>query len=195
MRLVEDLLRLPVFDGENKRLGSLYDISVTRSPDYPCANSIAVMVDETETIANYRLLEPAHDVIVVVSWEEVASFSADRISLRSPWDQLPFYVWGKDDIFLRRDLLNVQIVDKDGHRVQRVDDLILEERQDQLFLAGIHIGFGGRLKRLNLARAAQHLLKTLGIKMHGHMLPWTSVENYGLEFKEIKLNVGVKKIR
>ena len=59
MRLVEDLLRLPVFDGENKRLGSLYDISVTRSPDCPRANSIAVMVDETETIANYRLLEPA----------------------------------------------------------------------------------------------------------------------------------------
>lgn len=193
MRLVEDVLKLPVFDSQEKRIGNLYDISVTRSPDYPRANSIAVKIDEVETIGNYRLLEPAHDVVVAVSWDQVASFGPEKVKLASPWEELPLYAWGKDDIFLRRDILNVQVVDRHGHRVQRVDDLILEMREGHLLLAGIYIGFGARLERLNLARAAQHLLKTLGVRTHGHMLPWTSVESYGPELEEIRLNVGVDK--
>ena len=191
MRLMEDLIKLPVFDGDDKRIGSLHDISVVRTPEYPRANSIAVELDEVQIIGNYRLLEPAQDVVVAVSWGEVSSLGSEKVRLRSSWEELSLYQWGKEDIFLRRDILNVQVVDKHGHRVQRVDDLILEIREGGLLLAGIYIGFGARLKRLNLVRPAQHLLKTLGIRMHGHMIPWTSVESYGPELEEIRLNVGV----
>lgn len=192
MRFAENLLKLPVFDNQNTRIGHLHDLGIQRLKGYPKVNCLALMIYELEYIADYKLLEPAHNIVLAVSWEEVAKITSDGIWLKRLWNETTHYAWSKEEVFLGRDLLNVQIVDSDGHRIQRVDDLILELKDNNLLLAGIYVGFGSRLDQLNLAKASQHLLKALGIKAHEHILPWTSVETFGSDYDEIRLNVGGK---
>ncbi len=192
MRFTEKLIRLPIFDNQNDRIGHVHDLGIQRSPGYPKINCLAIMLYEVENIAGYTLLEAAQNIVVAVSWEEVAKLTSEDLLLKKPWNKTKLYTWSKEEVFLGRDLLNVQVVDNKGYRIQRVDDLILELRDTNLFLAGIYTGVGSRLSRFNLAKASEHLLKTFDIKIHEHLIPWTSVKTYGPEYDEITLNVGVK---
>lgn len=56
-----------------------------------------------------------------------------------------------DEILLRRDVLDTQIVDVVGQRLARVADVVLgRTREGRLELLGVEVGFGGVLRRLGL---------------------------------------------
>lgn len=192
MRFVEDLFKLPVYDENDEKVGHLVDLAVTKGGLYPKVSALAVQICETDKIGPYELLEPVKDITLVIPWEQIKKLDKFSLKLKTAPRHLKLYDFKKNDVFLDRDLLDNQIVDRAGHKIQRVDDLILEPKERDLLLAGIYVGFGGMLDRLGLDKAAEHLLEKLGLKMHEHMLPWTTVAEYGQEHEQIKLKVGAR---
>lgn len=97
-----------------------------------------------------------------VEWSDVASYGPEGIRLRadatpvSSGDGPPSL--DDDEVLLGRDVLDTQIIDVDGHRVERVGDVLLA-RVGDLGLEAIAVDVGRRpvLRRLGLHRMAERL--------------------------------------
>lgn len=64
---------------------------------------------------------------------------------------------GFNEILLRRDVLDTQVVDLVGQRLARVADVVLAlTAAGRLELIGVEVGFGAVLRRLGLRRLAAH---------------------------------------
>jgi hypothetical protein len=62
---------------------------------------------------------------------------------------------GADRLLLRRHVLDSQVIDLAGKRLVRVGDVLLDECDGHLILAGVEVGLAPVLRRLGLARFSQ----------------------------------------
>ena len=75
----------------------------------------------------------------------------------------PDYQPTENDIFLSRDVLDKQIIDTNGARVVRVNDLELVRVNGTLYVGNVDIGMLGILRRLGVAKATRRLTSSAGI--------------------------------
>jgi Mg2+ transporter MgtE len=80
------------------------------------------------------------------------------------------------DLYLARDILDKQIIDIDGVRVVRVNDLELSRVNGHMYVANVDIGGLGLLRRLGLAKAAQRFARRLGRQVPSGVISWDDVE-------------------
>src|SRR5918911_1195151 len=93
-----------------------------------------------------------------------------------------------DEIRLAKDLMDKQIVDIDGRKVVRVNDLRLDESDIGLRLVAVDVGAAGLLRRL--APRAQQLLATkLNVPISERYIDWEDVDPVETSIASIKLRV------
>src|SRR4051812_46315377 len=109
------LMGRSVCDATGQRLGKLVDLVVPAATDYPPIQALAVQ--ERHGRDGSR-----HDA-TLVPWAAVAALDEDTIRLTDAWETLPAYETGDQELFLGRQVLDRQIIDINGHRVVRVNDL------------------------------------------------------------------------
>lgn len=76
-----------------------------------------------------------------------------------------------DLMFLRKLVLDNQIIDVNGRKVVRVNDIRLVLLSSGFFVAAVDIGMEGLLRRLGMAK----LLKGMGLKVPGKLMLWNDV--------------------
>ncbi len=103
----------------------------------------------------------SHAPDLLVPWTECAGFGPAGMRLSESAGLESFSTAAVDDalehdeLLLRRDVLDTQIVDVVGRRLARVADVLLARTADKrLELVGVEVGFGGVLRRLGLRRLA-----------------------------------------
>ncbi len=113
---------------------------------------------------------------------EVAYIPADQISslfptinLTVPQPNLRSYEPTGDELRLIEQVLDRQIVDTEGRRVVRVNDLQLMRIRDQFCLTGVDVGVQGLLRRLGLIKPVQGIANALGRSMPSSVIPWEDV--------------------
>ncbi len=115
------------------------------------------------------------------------------ITLNVPQTEVtPFEPQG-DELWLIDRVLDRQIVDIDGRRVVRVNDLQLMRVQDQFCLTGVDVGAHGLLRRLGLHKAAEALAGALGRSLGSGVIPWEDVAPLQPE-EPLRLQVSRDKI-
>lgn len=106
--------------------------------------------------------------VLVLPWTE-ATFHTDGVSLGVDAGQLSRFEVGMptdalaaDEILLKRDVLDTQIVDVVGQRLTRVADVLLARTpQGRWEALGVDVGFGGVLRRLRLGGARTDAVSAL----------------------------------
>jgi CBS domain-containing protein len=86
-----------------------------------------------------------------VPYSFVESMSRGQIDLKTLSAKIPLVEEASDWVYLSRDVLDQQIVDVEGARVVRVNDLRIGQFEKQTCVLGIDISFKGLLRRLGLA--------------------------------------------
>ena len=136
--LLSRLVGRTVLGPDGRAVGRLADLTVGLDDGPPVVERLVVT----------RRGGPA----LVVPWAAVAQFDGSVVlagtgfAVDSPDEAL-----GPDEVLLRRDVLDTQVVDLVGQRLARVADVLLSRDQDgALELAGVEVGFGGVLRRLRL---------------------------------------------
>src|SRR5205807_313353 len=86
--------------------------------------------------------------------------------------QISTYTPFSDEILLRRDILDTQIVDTQGFRVVKVNDLKLAQIKGTARLIGVDISLTGLLRRLG----AEWLIKALPARAEERIITWNYVE-------------------
>jgi magnesium transporter len=163
MAFLSDLLGRKVTDMDGNAIGKLYDLIACEKPGFH---------------------HPAVDAIVVadghqrrtIPFSAVVSLLAPTIIVRHPSDQLPTYELVDDDVLLSRDVLDKQIIDTDGARVVRVNDLELVRIKSTFYISNVDAGLTGILRRVGLGRPTRSLAGIFRRNLRPSTIPWDSVE-------------------
>ena len=146
-----DLLSRTVVDADGAPLGRLWDLSIRLPEPYP-------------TVSEVLIRPPGQaDLLLVAEGAQVRSWSERRIPLSARVRELrPSRRKDKSEILLREALLDKQVVDVSGAKVERVNDLhFLIGREGQLVLAHIDVGLRGLVRRLGWERGIETLVRAV----------------------------------
>ncbi len=115
------------------------------------------------------------------------------ITLKVPQSELKPYQPRGNELWLFDRVLDRQIVDTEGRRVVRVNDLQLARVGERYCLTGVDVGGRGLLRRLGLEKAAQAVARALGRSLPSGVIPWEDVAPLHRE-DPIRLRVSRDKI-
>jgi Mg/Co/Ni transporter MgtE len=90
--------------------------------------------------------------------------------------RVPFTDLRNDEWLLRRDLLDQQIVDTEGKRVMRVNDLKLALVENEVRLIAADVGLRGLVRRLRILRPVEAVLALWHKTVPETLLGWDHVE-------------------
>lgn len=163
MTYMSQLIGKTVTDLDGERVGRLDDLVVTTAGQtHPVVVALAV-----KGRGKAPLLIPIADVAVLI---------APAIPLKARRANLRQHQLVEGDLFLARDILDKQIIDTNGMRVVRVNDLDLAWVNGNFYVANVDVGGLGLMRRLGLAGATEKVAGRLGKGASGGMIPWDSVE-------------------
>jgi Mg/Co/Ni transporter MgtE len=113
---------------------------------------------------------------MILPLTDVAVFVAPAIALKHHLDQVKPFSPQTEDIYLVRDVLDKQIIDKDGARVVRVNDLELVRVNGTYLVSNVDVGGMGILRRIGMAGFAQNLAGVLHVKIPKNYIAWDNME-------------------
>ncbi len=163
MAFLSDILDRTVTDLDGNYIGKLNDLVVRELAGFahPLVEAVVVRSRTEEKIISYK---------------EVMSLFAPTILLRCHVEDVPTYVPTEDEVFLSRDVLDKQIIDTDGARVVRVNDLELVRVSGVLYVSNVDIGMMGVLRRMGLATPTRSVAATLHLPLPQNVISWDNVE-------------------
>ncbi len=166
MIFLSALFHKHIFDIEGHRLGVLKDVSVSLRETFPIVTAL-VVAPSTLTLGNNDMIIP---------WSQVENLEAERIHLTVTQPKVVSYTPEQDELLLGRDLLDKQIVDTQGFRVVKVNDLKLAQIKGTARLIGADISFSGLLRRLGVLAPIEKVGKVLPIHLSERTITWNYVE-------------------
>ena len=157
---LSELLGCPVRrEDESRPFGRLYDIGATTSSAYPQAVCLE--------IKNRR------DGKRLLPWSDVRTLSPREIVVRRESEAAR----PPADFWIRRDVLDDQVVDVSGIQVLRVNDVHLLYSGKRLILGHVEVGIRGILRRLRFERPVSFLLRWLfDYSLKDSFVTWRHIE-------------------
>ncbi len=165
MIFLSTLLRQSVYDLEGRRLGGIRDICVTLQETFPVVTALIV----------HTPLGNSHSDLII-PWFQVYSLEEPQIHLVVKQSQIEEYTPQPDELLLRRDILDKQIVDTQGFRVVKVNDLKLAQIKKTVRLVGVDISASGLLRRLGILTPIERLTRVLPMQLSERTITWNYVE-------------------
>ncbi|MRS12606.1 MAG: CBS domain-containing protein [Actinobacteria bacterium] len=183
MFYLTQMLGKPVVDAAGEVIGEISDIAIATGEVFPRVTSLAFL-GPTKTP-------------FMLSWRKyVAALSEERIELSAERPALRFSYLQPDEVLLARDLLNKQIVDTQGMKVVRVNDLKLSESKNQLRLLGAEVGIRGILRGLHPAaeRTAAAITRVFGRELSESLIAWNYMDLLDRDLSHVRLSVTHKRL-
>ena len=100
----------------------------------------------------------------------------------------------ENHLSLRNHLLDRQIVDVDGRKLVRVNDLVLDGTGGQTWLVAVDVGTEGLLRRLGVGGLFRAAFRLLGREVPGKLILWSEVEAVDFSSTQIKLSKAYSKL-
>jgi CBS domain-containing protein len=100
-----------------------------------------------------------------------------------------------EELYLRRQVLDRQIVDVEGHRLVRVNDLQLAKgaQNGRYYLVGVSVGTSSLLRRLGVEELGRRVMLALGRPLREQVISWQDVASVQAD-APIRLRVTQDKI-
>ena len=164
----------PVLDANGEPLGKVDDLIVRVGDRYPPVTGLVVSTDRRR---------------IFLPWSHVASFDASGARLAGGTIDITPFQQRPDEIGLRTDLLDKQIVDIDGRKVVRVNDLRLDDVDGMLHLVAVDVGAAGLLRRLGIEGPFRVLARNLHLPTPERYIDWEDVDPVETSIASIRLRV------
>jgi magnesium transporter len=160
MTYLSEIIGRPVTDLDGNSVGKLKDVVVRPWAEFPHPLIEAVTV-KIKGGATRNL-----------PFTAVAALLSPVIPLKYRKDEVPAFELKEDDVLLSRDVLDKQIIDTDGARVVRVNDVELVRVNGTIYVSNVDVSWLGILRRLGLVGLAHFL----GGRIKQKGISWDDVE-------------------
>jgi magnesium transporter len=144
MPYVSDFIGRPVVDVDGKKIGKLKDLLASRTSDGSHPQIVALEIRGDRGI-------------IFTPIESVAALVSLAIPLTMRKSEIKIYQTSEGDLFLIRDVLDKQIIDTNGMRVVRVNDLELTRVNSHIIISNVDISGASLVRRLGFSRLADRL--------------------------------------
>jgi len=177
------LLGTPVTDSQGHMRGRLKDIAVATGPD---AGKVAGLVLKTRA------------GLCIVPSQDVMETPAGTLELRTSGALVPL----KDEgnyLYLRQDLIDRQIIDLNGRKVVRVNDVDLEwmgrGAAHLLRVAEVEVGMRGAFRRVFKGLLPRGTLESISRKLTASAIPWQFVDVIEVDpARRVKLRIEYERL-
>lgn len=110
-------------------------------------------------------------------------------------DEIRDYAASKhNQLFLNKNIMDKQIVDIDGRKIVRVNDLRLAVLSNGTYLIAVDVGLEGLLRRLGVAKPIKKAMKSFGLSLSSRYIVWEDVEAVPTGNTGIKLSKQYTKL-
>jgi magnesium transporter len=174
MLYLSQVIGRPVRDRQDEPMGKVADLIVAVGDRYPPVTGLVVQTDQRR---------------IFVPWTDVAHLDLSGAQLRSRTIEIDKFQQRPNEILLRSDLMDKQIVDIDGRKVVRVNDLRLDEVGGALHLVAVDVGGAGLLRRLGIEGPFRTIARNLRLPVPERYIDWEDVDPVETSIASIKLRV------
>src|SRR4030043_2147532 len=164
---VSEILKKPVLDPKGEEIGKLKDLVIVKGEPLP---KVSALIIEKK------------NKIFKLPWTDLNIFNKRIISANVYGETLQPYELNEKDLILVRDILDKQIVDANGAKVVRVNDVKLQGYNSEAVLIAVDVGARGIMRRLGVERGGEDLMKLF--KKH---LPYNLISRNYIQPLEPKL--------
>jgi CBS domain-containing protein/sporulation protein YlmC with PRC-barrel domain len=180
------ILDRAVINAEGRSFGKLADLKVRMGELFPRMSSLV--------IKPRRKKKPLE-----LDWAQVDSVTGSRIVLRPGAEEHfhPLQV-GPDELLLREELLDKQVVDTFGAKIERVNDIHLLVVNKDLHIVHVDFGLRGLIRRLGWLKAVDAFTGFFfSFQIKEKLISWKYIQPLvsDLRNQDLKLNVAGSNIR
>jgi magnesium transporter len=178
MFYLSKLLGSPVRDVEDKAAGTLYDLVVSSRQAYPTVTALAIR---------------RRGRVVHAPWDAVTSFEESGSLLRIPATAISEREREPGELDLAATFLDKQLVDTEGRKVIRVNDIQLLRAGQVVHVAAVDVSSNAILRRVGLAKVGERLAKGRQ-KPKPHLIDWKDVDIEQPDQSSVRLTVPRTKL-
>ena len=171
---VSEVINKPVLDPKGEVIGKVKDLVVVKGDPLP---RISALIIEKQKVTS------------IVWWEELSIFNKRIISSRVNAGLLKPYDPTEEDLLIVRDILDKQIVDVNGAKVVRANDVKIEGYNSDAVLVAVDVGMRGILRRLGVERGSEEVMKVFRTQIPFNMISWNYLQPLGPRLDAITLTV------
>ncbi|MBI5078973.1 CBS domain-containing protein [Candidatus Saganbacteria bacterium] len=157
-----ELIGDPVVDRVQENIGRVKDIIIALGETFPKVVGLLVRVN-------------AEEKVLLIG--EIDLIGKKFVSTRSPGERVVFTSLRPGDVLLQRDVIDQQVVDLEGARVIRVNDLKLAKVDLDVRLTAVDVGLRGILRRIGLEGFIGWILSLFKRKIPEQLIGWDHVQN------------------
>jgi magnesium transporter len=178
MIFLSDFLRAEIVDNKQRHVGRVGDLVVRMADPFPIVEGVVLKGRDRR----------------LIPWGEVRSFEAREVALKISREDVSTEPAEDDRVWLARDVLDKQIVDTDGRRVVRVNDLQLSPVRGRLLVVGVDIGGRGLLRRLGIEDLGKSLAHAARRDWAQKLIAWDAVDTVESNLEAVKLRISHQKL-
>jgi len=142
----------------------------------PRVTKIVVDFQGTKTIINADAIHKFNNVVKIAKF-----YTQEELS--------------ENELFVKRNLLDKQVIDISGNKIVRANDVIIHEQINlsshnyECYISGVDIGLIGVLRRLHIENAMSRIIHFFGINIVSNFLSWADIQPLDL----VRGSIRVKK--
>jgi CBS domain-containing protein len=193
MKYLTQILDKRVITPDGAVVGKVIDAIATPVGRLPSVNAVVLKTDRGEVCLPYDEIEFDADPDGPDGTGQIPG----DIRLRQPLDAILPYRPTEDELRLRRDVLDRQIVDVQDYRVVRVSDVRLAACGDHYCVVGVDASLRATLRRLgSLSRPIEGVARLFHRPLRSNLIAWDDVQTLepGTAGGRIRLRVSHDKI-
>lgn len=176
---ISDIHRKPVLDQAGDEIGRLRDITIGLGDPFPAVTALV--------IASGKLT-------YLIRWDQVNLLNKRVISANVIRSALAPSSLSPSDILICRDLLDKQIVDINGAKLVRVNDLKLGDVNGAMCLVAADIGLRGILRRLGVEGRGERFFSLFGYRIPNTLIGWHYLQPVEPKLNRLTLTVSRQKV-
>jgi CBS domain-containing protein/sporulation protein YlmC with PRC-barrel domain len=163
MPFISQIIGKPVVDSEGEKLGRVDEVLAIQGAEFPHPVLVALVVKTKEGPVSYP-------------FSEIAVLFAPIVPLSHPKAKLPIYEPTGEEVKLIMDVLDKQIIDTNGIRVVRVNDLELARLNGDYYVTNVDIGSMGLIRRMGMGKAIEKFYSLFQKNPSQSSISWDNVE-------------------
>jgi magnesium transporter len=174
MLFLSQIIGRPVRDPADEPIGKVADLIVAIGDRYPPVTGLVVATDHRQ---------------IFLPWRSVEHLDAAGARLRVRTIDIGKFRQRPDEILLKGDLLDKQIVDIEGRKVIRVNDVSLDEIEGSLHVVAVDVGAAGLLRRLGMEGPWRTIARGLRRSVPERYIDWEDVDPLDSTIASVRLRV------
>jgi magnesium transporter len=174
MLFLSRLVGRPVRDRHGESFGKVRDLIVALGEQYPPVTGLVVRVTGGRDI--------------FLPWSDVEEIDTSGARLHTSSIDIASFRQRPNEIRLWLDLQDKQIVDVEGRKIVRVNDIQLAPVRGRLRLVAVDVGLAGILRRLSLSGPGERLARALNLPIENY-IEWEDVDPVESSVSSLKLRV------